>query len=81
MKKYFDVAVEKYVANKKFHVVRPASLANPKDNAVMFIMKEYFDSVSVLYKVNDCLIFWPEEEKVPEEIENRNDKKMRKSSS
>lgn len=38
----------------------------------MFIMKEYFDSVSVLYKVNDCLIFWPEEEKVPEEIENRN---------
>ena len=72
MKKYFDVAVEKYVANKKFRVVRPASLANPKDNAVMFIMKEYFDSVSVLYKVNDCLIFWPEEEKVPEEIENRN---------
>lgn len=72
MKKYFDVSVEDYVPDKNFHVVRPASLMKPKDNAVMFIMQEYFEYVSALYEVKECLIFWPEEEDVPEEIANRN---------
>lgn len=72
MKKFFDISVEKYVPNKKFHVVRPASLRKPKDNAVMFIMKEYFQYVETLYNVNECLIFWPDEESVPEKIAARN---------
>lgn len=72
MKKYFNVSVDKYVLDKNFHVVRPASLTKPKNNAVMFIMKEYFGYVSALYEVKECLIFWPEEETVPEEIAARN---------
>lgn len=72
MKKFFDVSVDKYVSDKTFHVVRPASLNKPKDNAVMFIMKEYFEYMSALYKVKECLIFWPIEEAVPEEIAAKN---------
>ncbi len=68
MKKFFDVSVEKYDANKKFHVFRPASLRKPKDNAVMFIMKEYLQYMEMLYNVKECLIFWPCEESVPKEI-------------
>lgn len=76
MKKYFDVSVERYVSDKRFRVVRPASLIKPKDNAVMFIMKEYFEYMEVFYNVKECLIFWPEEEPVPEEIKINNAVKL-----
>lgn len=72
MKEYFDISVENYVSDKKFHVVRPASLMRPKDNAVMFIMKEYMEYVSALYEIKECLIFWPAEIAVPGEIASRN---------
>ncbi len=72
MKKYFSVLADKYVSGKKFYVVRPASMNKPKDNAVMFIMKEYFAYVSVFYDVKECLIFWPAEKTVPEEIAAKN---------
>ncbi len=71
MKKYFSVNVSKYVSTKAFEVYRPASLNHPKDNAVMFIGKEYVDSADAFLKVKDCLIFWPMEVEVPQEIEKK----------
>lgn len=68
MKEYFRVNASKYVSGKNFDVVRPASLNNPKDNAVMFISAGYMDHIEAFRKCKDCLIFWPEEEPVPDDI-------------
>lgn len=65
MKKYFEINVGEYVADKKFSIYRPASLNNPKSNAVMFIMAEYMKYQEVFYNVKECLIFWPKEQVVP----------------
>jgi len=71
MKEYFKVNVSKYVNDKDFDVVRPASLNNPKDNAVMFIFGSYMNNSDAFLKCNDCLIFWPEDVEIPNEIKNR----------
>lgn len=71
MKEYFRVNVGKYVEGKNFDVVRPASLNNPKDNAVMFIFGSYMEYTDAFLKCNNCLIFWPDDTDVPEEINNR----------
>lgn len=68
MKEYFKVNVSKYIAGKDFDVVRPASLNNPKDNAVMFISAGYMHLVDSFRKCKSCLIFWPAGEEVPEDI-------------
>ena len=68
MKEYFKVNVGKYVAGKDFDVVRPASLNNPKDHAVMFISAGYMDRIDAFRKCKSCLIFWPVEEAVPDDI-------------
>lgn len=68
MKEYFRVNVSKYVTGKGFDVVRPASLNNPKDNAVMFISAGYMDHVDAFRKCKNCLVFWPKGEQVPEDI-------------
>ena len=68
MKEYFRVNVSKYVPGKDFEVVRPASLNNPKDNAVMFISAGYMDHIDAFKKCKACLIFWPAEEPVPDDI-------------
>lgn len=68
MKEYFRVNASKYVPGKNFDVVRPASLNNPKDNAVMFIGETYLKQADVFFKCKSCLIFWPEEVDIPEEI-------------
>lgn len=70
-KKYFNVNVEKYFPELDFEVVRPASLNNPKNNAVMFVTAQYINHAIVLYSVNNCLIFWPDTVNVPEEIVKR----------
>lgn len=72
MKKYFNVCVDKYVPDKHFFVERPASINNPKDNAVMFIIKEKKDSLDVFYQVKNCLIFWPAEIEIPDSIGEKN---------
>lgn len=59
MKEYFRVNVSKYVKNKDFDVLCPASLNDPKDNAVMFIMEKYIEQAKAFENVRDCLIFWP----------------------
>ena len=71
MKEYFKVNVSKYVEGKNFDVVRPASLNNPKDNAVMFIQNKYMNRVDTFKNVSNCLIFWPNECEVPQAISNR----------
>lgn len=68
MKEYFRVNVNKYVEVKDFEVVRPASLNDPKDHAVMFIIEEYMDHDGAFRTCQDCLVFWPEKFDVPVEI-------------
>lgn len=68
MKEYFRVNVGKYVTDKNFYVVRPASLNNPKDNAVMFISAGYMHLVDSFRKCKNCLIFWPACEEVPTDV-------------
>ncbi len=68
MKEYFKVNVGKYVAGKDFDVVRPASLNNPKDHAVMFISAGYMDRIDAFRKCKSCLIFWPVGEAVPDDL-------------
>lgn len=69
MKEYFKVQVNKYVGNKDFEVVRPASLNNPKNNAVMFIIENRINEASTFRKCSNCLVFWPENIRVPDDIE------------
>ena len=68
MKEYFRVNVSKYVNGKDFDVVRPASLNNPRDHAVMFISAGYMDRTDAFRKCKDCLIFWPAKAAVPVDI-------------
>jgi len=68
MKKFFEVNVNKYIEDKNFSVCRPASLNNPKDNAVMFIMEGHIEEAPVFEKVTECLVFWPENVEVPEDM-------------
>lgn len=71
MKEFFKVNTKKYVPDKDFYVVRPASLNNPKDNAVMFISDGYLDQISAFLKCKECLVFWPACVEVPNEIRER----------
>ena len=71
MKKFFEVNVSKYVAEKDFSVYRPASLNNPKDNAVMFVTDKYGKEAEALLKCNNCLVFWSEKLEAPSAIQQR----------
>lgn len=71
MKKYFEVNVNKYTLRKNFYVYRPASLNNPKDNAVMFISDGYMDYAKAFLKCCNCLVFWPDIYRVPVEVEEK----------
>lgn len=71
MRKYFEVNVSMYVPEKKFFVYRPASLNNPKDNAVMFISDGYMGQMNAFRKCHDSLVFWPISESVPKDILQR----------
>jgi len=69
MKEYFCVSALKYVSDKAFNIIRPASLNNAKDNAVMFIMGSHIDKAHIFEHVDQCLVFWPQNIEVPEIIE------------
>ena len=71
MKEFFKVNVKKYCQEKDFFVVRPASLNNPKNNSVMFIMSSHINQVSSLLSCQNCLVFWPADVLVPNEIKER----------
>lgn len=68
MKKYFEIPAQKYVQGKRFFIYRPASLSNPKDNAVMFIEEKYMSQADAFFEVSQCLIFWPENVETPKEL-------------
>ena len=57
LKKFFVVNVNKYVPFKNFKVYRPASLDYPKDEAVMFIIKEFMEYIDAFLKCENCLVF------------------------
>lgn len=71
MKEYFRVQVNQYVKEKDFEVLRPASLNNPKDNAVMFIIESRINEVSAFMKCCNCLVFWPENTDIPGDLIDR----------
>ena len=71
MKEFFRVNASKYVPGKNFDIVRPASLNNPKDNAVMFIFGSYMGHADAFLTCRNCLIFWPVDIEVPDEISTR----------
>lgn len=71
MKKYFQVSASKYSDEKDFQIYRPASLNHPKSNSVMFISEGYMQYQEVFYQVEQCLIYWPKQIEVPQEIARR----------
>lgn len=71
MKKYFSVQASKYSNDKDFEVVRPASLNKPHDNSVMFITQEHIAEWEAVLQVKECIVIWPEEVEVPEEVSKR----------
>lgn len=70
--KFFEVNSNEYVPGTDYTIFRPASINHPKDSSVMFITKGYPQYREVFFNVSECLIFWPEEWKVPTEISARN---------
>lgn len=68
MKKYFNVDISKYVPQKNFNVYRPSSLNLPKDNSVMFITEKFMNYIGALRNCKNCLVFWPNTIKLPQDI-------------
>lgn len=68
MKEYFKVHASKYDQSKNYYVVRPASLDKPHDNSVMFVTPEYKQKWKAVLTVKECIVIWPENETVPEEL-------------
>lgn len=71
MREIFRVAASKYDLTKNFDVVRASSLNSPQNNSVMFITKEHIDEWNSVMKVKECIVIWPESEKVPVEVDNK----------
>lgn len=71
MKEFFRVSAAKYDIGKNFEVVRPSSLNKPQDNSVMFISQEYITKWKSVLNVNECIVIWPEEIDVPQEVLDR----------
>lgn len=58
----------KYDKTKSFQVVRPASLLNPKNNAVLFVTEGFMQYWKAVLTVEECIVIWPENQPVPEEL-------------
>ncbi|MCD8013674.1 MAG: hypothetical protein LUG99_10940 [Lachnospiraceae bacterium] len=71
MKEFFRVNASKYDKNKNFTVTAPSSLDNPKSNTVMFVTEEHLQEWKALNKVKDCIVVWPKNRDIPEEIKDR----------
>ncbi len=69
MKKKFCVNVNKYVKECDFEVYYPSSLELPKNHAVTFLTSGHYEQYRVFEKCTQCLIFWPEGKKIPQEIQ------------
>lgn len=71
MKDFFKVQASKYDDSKDYYVVRPSSLNKPQDNSVMFVTPEYKHKWEAVLMVKDCIVIWPKDEDVPEELSSR----------
>lgn len=71
MKEFFHINVNQYDAGRNYEVVRPASLNHPKDHSVMFVTEAYIDGWESILQVDQCVVIWPENRPVPEELEKR----------
>lgn len=71
LKEFFCVDASKYDATKHFQVVRPASLSNPQNNAVMFVTEGFLKYWEAVLSVEECIVIWPENHPVPEELAKR----------
>lgn len=67
-KRYFEVEINKYIPGDNRKVYRPASLNNPKDEAVMFVTEGFVQYADALLKCKDCLVIWPKSVTIKEEI-------------
>jgi len=69
---FFSVNSSKYVPGTGYRITKPASLNNPKNNAVMFISERYPEKKSAFDAVEQCLIFWPSCWDLPSKASTRN---------
>lgn len=71
LREFFCVDASKYDETKQFQVVRPASLSNPQNNAVMFVTEGFLKYWEALLTVKECIVIWPESQPVPEAVAER----------
>ncbi len=67
-KEFFSINVSKYDKTRNYKVVRPASLSNPKNNAVLFVTEGFMGQWKNTLTVEECIVIWPENYPVPEEL-------------
>lgn len=67
----FSVSVSEYAPERNFTLNKVTSLANPADNAVMFVTKKHAVSAGKLELVRHCLVFWPKEIEIPEALREK----------
>ena len=70
-REFFCVEASKYDNTKQFQVVRPASLSNPRDNAVMFVTEGFLKYWEAVLTVKECIVIWPEKQPVPKELSKK----------
>lgn len=70
-KEFFCIDASKYDETKHFKVVCPASLLNPKNNAVLFVTEGFMKYWEAVLTVEECIVIWPESQAVPEELAKR----------
>lgn len=70
-KEYFSIEASRYDATKSFRVVRPASILNPKDHAVMFVTEGFLKYWEAALTVEECIVIWPENHPVPAELSGK----------
>lgn len=68
---FFKVSASKYDDSKDFIVTGPSSLLNPQDETVMFCTKQHLSDSESLYRIKNCIVFWPEEIEIPQELSVR----------
>lgn len=68
LKEFFCIDASAYDETKSFQVVRPASLLNPKNNAVLFVTEEFMKYWEEVLNVEECIVIWPENQPVPEKL-------------
>lgn len=68
----FKINVSKYDITKKFDIVTPSSLDNPKDNSVMFITLNFMHKMNNLKNIRNCLLYWPLEKEIPKWLDQEN---------